>query len=308
MEITRYQFELLTYIEKNGKREYPLRTLSDTLKISGTEISSSLEFLVENEMITKNQEVLDITEKGLAALEPYRVKRAVILAAGFGSRMVPVTLDTPKPLVKVNGTRIIDTLIQALLAQDIQDITLVRGYKKEKFDELLVDYPFIKLIDNDIYDQTNNISSAVAALEHIDQCYVCEADLMITNPDIIRKYEYSSNYLGAFTLETDDWCFDMKNGCIDHYGKVGTFCYNAYGISFWSKEDSARLRTDLKNVFESADGKDVFWEFIPLIKNHDQYQVEIRQCSKSDIMEIDNFYELVMLDPSYEGYEAKNNK
>ena len=85
------------------------------------------------------------------------------MAAGFGSRMVPVTLDRPKPMVAVNGVRIIDTLLDALVSVGIKDITLVRGYKKEKFDEILEKYPFINLIDNDIYDKTNNISSAMAA-------------------------------------------------------------------------------------------------------------------------------------------------
>ena len=170
--MNRYQFEVLTYIEKNGKKDYPMRTLSDTLKISGTAISKALDELENDVLIKRCEDQMEITEKGLEALEPYRVKRAVIMAAGFGSRMVPVTLDRPKPMVAVNGVRIIDTLLDALVSVGIKDITLVRGYKKEKFDEILDKYPFINLIDNDIYDKTNNISSAMAALEHIDQCHL----------------------------------------------------------------------------------------------------------------------------------------
>ena len=79
----------------------------------------------------------------------YEAKRAIVLAAGFGSRMVPVTLQTPKPLVKVKGTRIIDTLLDSLLEAGIDDITIVRGYKKEAFDELLEKYPFLQFRDND---------------------------------------------------------------------------------------------------------------------------------------------------------------
>ena len=69
-----------------------------------------------------------ITPDGLNALEPYRVRRAVFIAAGFGSRLVPVTLNTPKPLVRVNGRRIIDGLIDACLAAGIDEIYIVRGY------------------------------------------------------------------------------------------------------------------------------------------------------------------------------------
>ena len=135
--MNRYQFEVLTYIEKNGKKEYPMRTLSDTLKISGTAISKALDELENEALIKRCEDQMEITERGLEALEPYRVKRAVIMAAGFGSRMVPVTLDRPKPMVAVNGVRIIDTLLDALVSVGIKDITLVRGYKKEKFDEIL---------------------------------------------------------------------------------------------------------------------------------------------------------------------------
>ena len=62
------------------------------------------------------------------ALEPYRVKRAVVIAAGFGTRMVPITLNTPKPLVRVHGKRIIDTLLDAVAEAGIPEIVLVRGY------------------------------------------------------------------------------------------------------------------------------------------------------------------------------------
>ena len=158
--MNRYQFEVLAFLEKNGKNVYAIRTLSDKLKISGTEVSKALDELTNIGAILRNENLLEITAKGLDMLEPYRVKRAVIMAAGFGSRMVPVTLDRPKPMVKVNGVRIIDTLLDALVSVGIKDITLIRGYKKEKFDEITDKYPFIKFVDNDVYDKTNNISSA----------------------------------------------------------------------------------------------------------------------------------------------------
>ena len=154
MELSRYQFEILTFLEKNGMRTYSIRTLSDTLKLSGSIVNSCLRSLSSAELVNQKGDVLGITDAGLAALEPYRVKRAVILAAGFGSRMMPATADRPKPMVTVNGVRIIDTLLDALTAVGITDITLVRGYQKERFDELLPKYPFLKLVDNDIYDST----------------------------------------------------------------------------------------------------------------------------------------------------------
>ena len=228
------------------------------------------------------------------------MKRAIILAAGFGSRMMPATADRPKPLVTVNGVRILETLLDALVAVGIRDITVVRGYRKECFDALLEKYPFLTLVDNDIYSKTNNISSVMAGLNKLDGCYLCEADLYITNPQIITKYQYASNILGAYCLETDDWSFQMDAaGHIINYQKGNTFCYNYYGISYWTQADSARLREDFRQVYGEAGGKDYFWEFIPLVLRKERYAVEIRQCRKSDIMEIDNYYELAQLDPTY---------
>lgn len=298
--MTRYEFEVLSHLERNGAGQYPLRTLSDALTISGGGISRCLEQLTAKHWITQDGDALAVTDAGLAALEPYRVKRAIILAAGFGSRMMPATADRPKPLVTVNGVRILETLLDALVAVGIRDITVVRGYRKECFDALLEKYPFLTLVDNDIYSKTNNISSVMAGLNKLDGCYLCEADLYITNPQIITKYQYASNILGAYCLETDDWSFQMDAaGHIINYQKGNTFCYNYYGISYWTKADSARLREDFRQVYGEAGGKDYFWEFIPLVLRKERYAVEIRQCRKSDIMEIDNYYELAQLDSTY---------
>lgn len=299
--MTRYEFELLTFLERNGSGTYSLRSLCDKLKLSAGVIGESLNTVKGEGLVSESGGKLTLTEAGFEALEPYRVKKAVVMAAGFGSRMMPATADRPKPLVTVNGVRILDTLLDALVGVGITDITVVRGYKKERFDDLLTKYPFLKLVDNDIYDKTNNISSAIAVLSEIDNCYLCEADLYITNPEVITKYQYASNILGSYSLETDDWSFQLDStGHITNYQKGNTYCWNYYGISYWTAEDSAKLRADFKQVYECEEGgKDYFWEFIPLVLRKDKYAVEIRQCDKSDIMEIDNYYELAELDPSY---------
>ena len=250
---------------------------------------------------------IEISEKGKKALEPYRVRKAIILAAGFGQRLAPVTLDTPKPLVKVNGVRILDTLLDALYAKEITNITIVRGYKKEQFDALLEKYPTIRFIDNPEFNLANNISSAVCAAELIDRCYICEADLYISNPDVINKYEYRTNYLGAKVDETDDWCFRKRNGFACDYQRGGTDCYQAFGISYWDGEDAEKLKADLMKVYNSRAGKENLWEQVPLKICRKNYQIEIRKCHKADIIEIDNFIELIAADGSYAkypGYES----
>ena len=306
--LNRYEFNFLTYMEKNGKGIYSQRKLADDLTITLANTEKLVKDLADRDYINELADGgIEISEKGLKALEPYRVRKAIILAAGFGQRLAPVTLDTPKPLVKVNGVRILDTLLDALYAKDITNITIVRGYKKEQFDQLLEKYPTIRFIDNPEFNMANNISSAVHAIDLIDRCYICEADLYISNPDVINKYEYHTNYLGAKVTETDDWCFRKKNGYASGYQMGGTDCYQAFGISYWNGEDAEKLKADLLKVYNSRAGKENLWEQVPLKIVRNNYQIEIRKCHKSDIIEIDNFIELIAADPSYAkypGYEA----
>ena len=303
MELSLYQFELLTFLEANGKNRYSQRHLSDTLTLSLGTVNKLLNELFElNYAELDSDNNLSITDKGLKALEPYRVRKAIILAAGFGARLAPVSLHTPKPLVTVNGVRIIDTLLDALVGAGIDSIYIVRGYKKEQFDELLKKYPTIKFIDNEDFNVANNISSIMKCIDFIDRCYICEADLVIKNPAIIKKYQFRTNYLGAKVKETDDWCFKKSNGYATNYTRGGTDCYQAYGISYWNQEDSEKLKTDLVKAYNSRAGHEYLWEDVPLKLYKKNYKVEIRNIHKSDIAEIDNFDELISVDSSYAEY------
>ena len=298
--MNRYEFEVLAYIEREKAESYTIRKISDDLCISGTAVSRSIESLKENGCIVGDGGALTLTKNGIAELEPYRVKRAIIVGAGFGSRMMPATETRPKPMVTVNGVRIIDTLLDALIAAGIEDITLVGGYKFEVMKELLDKYPSLRLLNNKKYNEENNISSALLSMDYFhDGCYFCEADLYISNPAIIRKYQYATNILGSWSLETDDWCYKSVEGYLDDYKKGGTYCYNVYGISYWTDEDSSKLKKDWVELYNEPGGKDLMWEFPAFIYRKDKYKIEIRPCNKQDIIEIDNYYELAQLDPSY---------
>ena len=225
MSLQRKQFDLLVCLME-AKESLSQRELEKKTGFSLGTINKLVKELSDLELIKDGK----ITPKGKLALEPYRVQRAVFIAAGFGSRMVPITLNTPKPLVRVHGKRIIDSLIDACLANDITEIYVVRGYLAEQFDQLLYKYPMIKFLENPVYNEANNISSALVARKLLSNAYVFEADLLISNPNIITKYHYTSDFLAIKKERTDDWCFMVKDGFIREEKVGGENCWQMVGI------------------------------------------------------------------------------
>ena len=243
-----------------------------------------------------------ITNAGVTALEPYRAKRAIFIAAGFGSRLAPITFNTPKPLVRVHGVRIIDRLIDACLEAGINEIYIVRGYLAEQFDQLLYKYPMIRFLENPAFNEANNISSSLVARYMLSNAYVFEADLLISNPKIIKKYHYTSNFLGIKKDRSDDWCFRVRDGVIieEKVGGEGDDIWQMVGISYWNENDGHRLSADIPDVYVSPGGKERYWEQVPLVYRKEHYAVQIRDCYDSDIVEIDTFKELKAIDRTYD--------
>lgn len=300
MSLTYNQFEVLAYLERNQDKRTTQRQLAALLDVSLGVINKTLNELLESEMIRlRKNSCYDVILKGYEVLEPYRVKKAIFLAAGFGSRMVPITLNTPKPLVLVHGKRIIDTLLDAVVAAGIEDIIIVRGYLGEQFEVLLHKYPNIKFIDNPLYNETNNISSAYLIKDQMERAYVLESDLLLYNPAVIRKYEYATNYCGIEKSLTDDWCFFMKKGYISRLAVGGENCYQMVGISYWNEEDGRKMAKDIEYVFSMPGGKEKYWDEVALRECIANHKVMVKSVKDEDIVEIDTFKELKQIDSIY---------
>lgn len=295
MSLTRKQFDIL---EKMAAETEPL-TQRDLEKSTGHSLGTVNRVIKElaDEGFVSNGV---ITAAGMNALEPYRAKRAIFIAAGFGSRLVPITFNTPKPLVRVKGTRIIDHLLDACLEAGLEEIYIVRGYLAEQFDQLLYKYPMVKFLENPVYNEANNISSSLIAKDLLSNAYVFEADLLLSNPKIITKYHYTSDFLAIKKDRTDDWCFEVKDGVITEEKVGGEDCWQMVGISYWNEEDGRRLAQDIPDVFSTPGGKERYWEQVPLVYMKKNYAVEVRECFDEDIVEIDTFKELKKIDPTYD--------
>ena len=296
MKLTRTQFDILIHLEQEkDEKKLSQRSIAHLTGLSVGTVNKTLLYLNENGLVKNTS----LSTLGLKELEPYRVKRAVFISAGFGSRLVPITLNTPKALVRVKGVRIIDTLLDAVCAAGIEEIIIVRGHLGEQFDQLKYKYPKIQFLENPLYNESNNISSAMCARYLLQNAYVLESDLLLRNPALISKYQYTSNYLGVSTDRTDDWCFETRNGIITRVRVGGRNCHHMFGISYWNETDGAKLADHIKQVFEMPGGKERYWDQVALEYFVKDYAIEVRECSFDDIIEIDTFNELKKIDETY---------
>ena len=201
----------------------------------------------------------------------FHVKRALIMAAGIGERMHPLTLETPKPLLRVNGVRMIDSVVDALHRNGIFEIYVVVGYKKEQFEAWVQTQPGVVLIENPLYRSCNNIASLYAAREHLSDCMILDGDQLVRNPEALTPLFARSGYNAVWTeQETKEWLL--------------------------TAEDGARLRRDLELEFEDRQNRIIYWDDVALFCHPEKYRLGIFPMREGDVVEIDTPEELAAVE------------
>ena len=230
-----------------------------------------------------------------------KVENAIIMAAGLGTRMRPLTNEIPKPLVKVNGKRMIETIIQGLNQNGITDISIVTGYLADKFDFLANKYSGIKLINNPYYQKYNNLSSLYVARNELKNTIILDGDQLINNLNVLDSRFDKSGYAGSWVNEwTDEWIMHSDdNGrvisCDRDGGREG---YRLYSVSKWTAEDSKKLSKLVEKEFQ-AKNYDIYWDDVAMFKYPDKFDLFVHQVDPGDIVEIDSLDELKAIDSSY---------
>ena len=130
MALKQREFEVLYELDRNASKPSQ-RQLAEKTGLSLGTVNKTLNELAEKQLTEDGA----ISARGLAALEPYRVDNAVIMAAGLSSRFAPISYEKPKGLLKVRGEVLIERQIRQLKEAGIDDITVVVGYKKERLQE-----------------------------------------------------------------------------------------------------------------------------------------------------------------------------
>lgn len=220
--------------------------------------------------------------------------RAILLAAGMGTRLRPLTLKTPKSLIPINGEPLIERQIRFLKQIGIKQIIIVTGYLQEKFTYLKDKYK-VRLVHNDKYDQYNNIYSMYLVREYLRGAYVIDADNYLSRNFLVENPN-TSLYFSAKKPFTDEWVIHVnrqnkvKNITIEPEGIEYILC----GVSYWSPEDGQKLVTKLEQIVHSGNFQDLYWDHI--VKDHiAELNVYLREIAASDTYEIDTLEDLERL-------------
>ena len=222
---------------------------------------------------------------------------AILMASGLGSRMRPLTNTTPKPLIKVNNTPMIETVINALEMARVEHIFVVVGYLGEQFNYLTNKYTNVSIINNTDYETVNNISSIYYAREEMKKSdvYICEADLYISDADILQCIDKSKSGYCGIMIEghSDDWVFEQdSDGIITRVGKVGDDCFNMCGLSYFNKEQALLIANEIERIYgNKGQYEDLFWDDVvnSIINKLD---LTVFPVNANQIVEIDTVEEL----------------
>ena len=217
---------------------------------------------------------------------PYIAERAIVLAAGRGERMRPLTDEMPKPMAEAG----------------FPEIYVVRGYRGGQLTVLKEKYPMLRFIDNPRWREENNIASLLAVGDLVENAMIVEGDLFLRNASLLCREQQSTNYLAIPVKETADWCFfPDEAGVIRRMAIGGVNCWKMVGISYWTAEDGRKLVKSLRRLYRLPGGHARYWDEAALAADIEDFTVYVRRCTEADVQELDTMAELEALRRSLEG-------
>lgn len=292
MALSRNEFAALNALRSEGPLSQ--RKLAALTELSLGTINTTVRECEEAGFIVDRA----VTETGLAALKPYKVDNAIIMAAGLSQRFAPISYEKPKGILRVRGEILIERQIRQLQEAGITDITVVVGYKQEYFFYLRKKFG-VTIVVNDEYATRNNNGTLWVVREKLARTYVCSSDNYFSvNP--FEPYVYQAYYSAQFVEgKTDEWCITTgAGGRITDVTEGGENAWVMLGHVFFDETFSAKFREILERVYQRPSTVGKLWEsiYIDHIKDLDMV---MRGYPAGVINEFDSLDELRGFDPSF---------
>lgn len=271
-----------------SKKYTSQRALATETGYSLGTINKSIKSLIAEGYI---DEEMNPTEKAVDMSRKHVPKSAIILAAGYGMRMVPINTECPKALLEVCGETLIERIIRQLHEVDINDVYVVVGFMKERFEYLIDEYG-VKLIVNSEYAGKNNLHSLRKAVSYLPNAYVIPGDIWCAdNP--FSKYELYSWYMVSDKLSEDsDIRVNRKMELAVIPEKTGG--NSMVGISYILEQDAPVLCEEIEKLCQNSKYDNAFWE--QALYHNDKMRIQAKLVSHKKVVEINTYEQLRELD------------
>ena len=264
------------------------RILAETSGHSLGVVNRSLRSLIASGYL---DEQVQLTPKAVRMFKARAPRNAIILAAGFGMRMVPINLTTPKAFLEVNGEKLIERTIRQLKEAGVQDITVVVGFMKDSFEYLIDEYG-VDLVYNPEFASANNIRSLGLVLSKLSNTYIIPCDIWCDrNP--FRRNELYSWYMVSDLIDEESTVrvnrkMELVTVSEDEPGN------GMIGISYLLDDDAAVVRARMEKLLSAGKHDEAFWE--TALYDRDRMFVRARVVHSTDAVEINTYEQLRELD------------
>lgn len=278
--------DILFILQKEGFINQ--RNLSEVCKSSLGAVNRALKNLIQNGYLNEN---IDLTEKAYELFREKSPQNAIILAAGFGMRMVPINTEIPKGLLNVYGEILIERIIRQLHEANIYEIYIVVGFMKEKY-EYLIDKYGIEMIVNPEYSKKNNLYSLYLAQKHISNTYIIPCDIWCKNNPFNSHELYSWYMVGNTQDNGSSVCVNRKQELVTV--PDNTLGNTMIGISYLEREKAKIVCEKINQLSKEPLYNNAFWE--EALYQGNKMIVFAKLISSMDIAEINTYEQLRELD------------
>lgn len=264
------------------------RILSEMTGHSLGVVNKSIKNLMKNAYLDEN---VQLTLKAREEFRKCSPQNAIILAAGFGMRMVPINTETPKALLEINGETLIERTIKQLHEAGLRNISVVVGFLKERFEYLIDEYG-VELVINEEYSTKNNLYSMSLVADKISNTYIIPGDVWCKRNPFKRNELYSWYMVSDLVDNESDVRVNRKMELVTVQEQCGG--NSMIGISYLVGEQAKIVRERIKILSGDSRYDKAFWE--EALYSKDRMIVQARVVHATAAAEINTYEQLRELD------------